>query len=161
MVGVAGDHGAAPVAVRTVVLTGRPIGIRPSGERQRKLLDIGLCVRGNEGPGGRRQYRRAVRIQHVRADGKQLHKLARIVLVGMRAGSGLDVVGHVQIVAHGRIKGDVFHELAIVAERVASEHAQVRHIKVRLPDFIAGYHPNLVQGKHHALPQLVRAGLRV
>ncbi len=161
MIGVAGDHGAAPVAVRTVVLTGRPIGIRPSGERQRELLDIRLCVGGHEGPGGRRQYRRAIRIQHVGADGKQLHEFARIVFVGVRTRSGLDVVGHVQIVAHGRIKGDVFHELAIVIEGVAGEHVQVRHIKIRLPDFIAGNHPNLVQGKHHALPQLVRAGLRV
>ena len=79
----------------------------------------------------------------------------------MHAGSGLDVVGHVQIIAHGRIERDVFHELAIITKRVAGEHAQVRHIKIGLPYLVAGNHPNLVQGKHHALPQLVRASLRV
>src|SRR6266496_5309426 len=89
---------------------GRSRSESPTSEYSGEVVDCSLSV-GRNILAHRIQLWSAILIQFNSANGVELQNLARIILVRI----GLGVVGHVQMIAHGRIERDFQEQLAVIA----------------------------------------------
>ncbi len=107
------------------------------------------------------ELERSVLIQFVKSDGEQLHDFARVVLVraGVQHRVRLVVMHHVEVIAHGWVKGDVLEQLSKIAEGILGQQIPVGRHAFRMIIHgvaVAGDDHELTQREGDALAQLVR-----
>ena len=95
----------------------------PTGQYPRQIGDVTLCI-GLQLVARCVLLHSAIQIELDQAQAKQLHHLARIVFVGCPPCRRvfLQVAFGVEVIAHGRVEGDVFQQLAVVAKRIGHQH---------------------------------------
>ena len=149
------DRGVPLVCARQ-----RPV--RPPRHDLRHFGDVGLRVRRDRVV-ARIEQQCPVHVQFPEPDREELHDLARVVLVRIRALDRvrLRVVDHVEVVAHQRVDADAEQDVEVIVEREVLQHLLI--IAVRVPDRIVGRrnHVDLGQRPGNALAKLVGRGERV
>ncbi len=129
--------------------------IGPSGEHPRHLLNLRLIVSRNRLP-ATIELRRAIRIQHDRADREQLQEFASVVFIRQRTlrRIRLVVVHHVEVKAHRRRQRDRFHHVFVVRKRILREQVQIWHHPLNA-DLQARNNKHLLERECDPLSQLV------
>ena len=136
--------------------------VGPAGEDFGQLGDGRLIVSG-DGETVRAEGKGAVGLEHREPDGEKLHDLAGVVLVGRGAGDGIGfaVAEGAEVVAHHRVKGDVFEESAEVAEGALAKDIVVVGDGLGLivaAEAHVGDDEDLAEGVGDALAKLVGSG---
>ncbi len=142
----------AEVAVGTVE--------RKAREDLRQLGDVVVVVRGNRLPASVPQVR-SVRFELEQPDRKELHDLARVVLVGESpaAGIGLVVAEMREVRPHDGVERDVPKNVPVVPERVPQQHVVVVRGADRASRHgvgIVGDHEDLAQRQRDPLAKRIR-----
>ena len=98
----------------------------PAGEDPRQPGDVVQAIGLLHLAG--HQQRRAIELELQQADAEQLHQFTGVVLVGQRAGGGveLDVAAERQVLAHRRVGRHRLQQAAVVAEGVGLQQIEER-----------------------------------
>ena len=130
--------------------------IGPPGENSRHVLNLRLIVGRNRLPLVV-ELQRAIGIEQISPNRKQLQKFAAVIFVWQGAGGRIRfvVVHHVEIKAHARRQRDRLHDVFVVPECIPREEVQIRHHSFDR-DLQTGDDKNLSKRERDPLAQLIR-----